>query len=90
MLMANHGALTLGDTVAEAYDRLYYLERVAQVQLYAMWTGQPLRKLPEPVTEKTYKTYGDNNMLYGGRKNAEWHFDALKRILDRQEPDYAH
>ena len=90
MLMANHGALTLGDTVAEAYDRLYYLERVAQVQLYAMWTGQPLRKLPEPVIEKTFKTYGDNKMLYGGRKNAEWHFDALKRILDRQEPDYAH
>ena len=90
LLMANHGALTLGDTIAEAYDRLYYLERVAQVQLYAMWTGRPLRKLPEPIIEKTFKTYGDNKILYGGRKNAEWHFDALKRILDRKEPDYAH
>ena len=55
-----------------------------------MWTGRPLRKLPEPIIEKTFKTYGDNKMLYGGRKNAEWHFDALKRILDRKEPDYAH
>ena len=90
MLMANHGALTLGKNVAEAYDRLYYLERVAQVQLYAMWTGRPLRELPAPVVEKTYKTYRGSAMKYGGRSNAEWHFDALKRILDRKEPDYAH
>ena len=90
ILMANHGALTLGETVAEAYDRLYYLERVAQVQLYAMWTGRPLRELPKPIIEKTYDTYQGSSMHYGGRKNAEWHFDALKRILDRKEPDYAH
>jgi len=28
-------------------------------------------------------------MRYGGKPNAEWHFDALKRILDKKEPDYA-
>ena len=89
LLMANHGALTLGSNVAEAYDRLYYLERVAQVQLYAMWTGRPLRPLPEQVVEKTYSTYRGDVMRYGDRSNAEWHFDALKRILDRNEPDYA-
>ncbi len=89
LLMANHGALTLGETVAEAYDRLYYLERVAQVQLYAMWTGQPLRPLPDDVIEKTYTVYRGNAMRYGDRSNADWHFDALKRILDRKESDYA-
>lgn len=89
LLMANHGALTVGRTIAEAYDRLYYLERVAQVQLYAMWTGQPLRHLPEPIIEKTYQTYHGSGMRYGDKSNAEWHFDALKRLLDRKEPDYA-
>lgn len=89
LLMANHGALTLGRNVAEAYDRLYYLERVAQVQLYAMWTGRPLRPLPQPVIDKTYESWGGTKMRYGDRSNAEWHFDALKRILDRKEPDYA-
>ena len=44
--MANHGVATVGASVAEAYDRLYYIERVAQVQLYAMWTGQPLSTCP--------------------------------------------
>ena len=46
MFMSNHGVLTVGKSVAEAYDLLYYLERVAQVQLYAMWTGQKLKTLP--------------------------------------------
>ncbi len=89
MLMANHGALTVGRNVAEAYDRLYYLERVAQVQLYAMWTNQPLRELPEPIIEKTYESFRGESVRYGDKSNAEWHFDALKRILDRNEPDYA-
>ncbi len=87
-MMANHGVLTLGKNVAEAYDRLYYLERVAQVQLYAMWTNQPLRELSEPVIEKTYEGFRKEGKMYGDKSNAEWHFDALKRILDRKEPDY--
>jgi len=39
LFMANHGIATVGETVADAYDRLYYIERAAQVQIYAMWTG---------------------------------------------------
>ena len=88
LLMANHGALTLGYNVAEAYDRLYYLERVAQVQCYAMWTGQPLRQLPPEVVERTMNEYRGEGGRYGDKSNAEWHFDALKRILNRREPDY--
>src|SRR5580693_6814568 len=47
------GEHTLGDTVADAYDRLYYIERAAQVQIYAMWTGQRLKEVPKTVVEKT-------------------------------------
>ena len=88
LLMANHGALTIGRTVAEAYDRLYYLERVAQLQLYAMWTGQPLNPLPQAVIDDTIEAF-KRSPKYGDKPAAEHHFDALKRILDRQEPDYA-
>ena len=88
LMMANHGVATIGTTIAEAYDRLYYVERVAQVQLYAMWTGKPLRHLPQPVVEKTYEEFRGFGR-YGGRRNSDWHFDALKRSLDRKEPDYA-
>lgn len=88
LVMANHGVATVGKNVAEAYDRLYYLERVAQVQLYAMWTNRPLRHLPQPVVETTYAAFKGAAPSYGDKSNAEWHFAALKRILDRKEPDY--
>ncbi|HEY1544145.1 MAG TPA: class II aldolase/adducin family protein [Xanthobacteraceae bacterium] len=88
LFMANHGITTVGETIADAYDRLYYLERAAQVQIYAMWTGQPLKQLPAAVVEKTMQDIGGPS-LYQGPTPAQRHFDALKRLLDRREPDYA-
>src|SRR5262245_21880928 len=43
LMMANHGVATVGRTVAEAYELLYYLESCAQVQLYVMWTGHAVK-----------------------------------------------
>src|SRR6202451_1816694 len=79
LFMANHGISTVGETVADAYDRLYYIERAAPVQIYAMWTGQPLKKLPDAVVEKTQRTIGGDSLYNPGP--AQRHFDALKRIL---------
>ena len=88
LFMANHGVTALGDSIASAYDRLYYVERAAQVQIYAMWTGQPLKQLPAAVVDKTQRDIGGSR-YYTGLTPAERHFGALKRILDRTEPDYA-
>lgn len=88
LFMANHGISTVGDTVAAAYDRLYYTERAAQVQIYAMWTGARLKQLPAPVVEKTIRDYSGSSK-FEGPSPSQRHFDALKRVLDRKEPDYA-
>lgn len=88
LLMAGHGALAIGETVAAAYNRLYYLERAAQVQLYAMWTGRPLKRLPAGIVAHTLRQYAEAP-VYGGKPSCEHHFAALKRLLDRREPDYA-
>ncbi|MGH6665662.1 MAG: class II aldolase/adducin family protein [Pseudolabrys sp.] len=88
LFMANHGVTTMGETVAEAYDRLYYLERAAQVQIYAMWTGAKLKQMSEAAVAKTRREIGGAG-LYDGPSPAQRHFDALKRIIDREEPDYA-
>jgi len=77
-----------GKTVAEAYDRLYYFERACQVQLYAMWTGRPLKEVPAHIVARTLRQYADSPS-YGGKPACEHHFAALKRLLDRSEPDYA-
>jgi ribulose-5-phosphate 4-epimerase/fuculose-1-phosphate aldolase len=86
LFMASHGVCTVGSNAAEAYDSLYYIERAAQVQLYAMWTGQKLRELSPVIIQKTLEDYSGGD--YGGIPHWQYHFDALKRILDRQEPDY--
>ena len=88
LFMANHGISTVGATVAEAYDRLYYIERAAQVQIYAMWTGQPLKKMPDAGgREDQARPMAARPATI--RPPSQRHFDALKRILDRKEPDYA-
>jgi len=87
--MANHGVATVGKTVAESYDRLYYLERAAQVQLYAMWTGRPLKRMSPKAIDAAVAEFRDQHG-YGNKQPALWHFEALKRILDRKEPDYKH
>jgi ribulose-5-phosphate 4-epimerase/fuculose-1-phosphate aldolase len=91
LFMSNHGVLVTGGTVAEAYNRLYYLERACRVQLFAMWTGKPLKCVPEPIVMKTIAQYS-NSPSRGHGKNmgsAELHFAALKRMLERKEPpDY--
>ncbi len=87
LMMANHGVATVGASVAEAYDLLYYTERVAQVQLLAMSSGRQLKFLPQDVIDATFAEYRSFE-TYGGRQPCEWHFDALKRQLDKREPDY--
>jgi ribulose-5-phosphate 4-epimerase/fuculose-1-phosphate aldolase len=87
LMMANHGVATVGKTVSEAYDLLYYTERVAQVQVYAMWTGRPLKVLPQDVIDATIAEF-QSGRTYAGKRPDVWHFDALKRMLDRKEPDY--
>ena len=81
--MANHGVVTTGRTVAAAFDDLYYLERACQNQVLAMSTGQPLKHVPADEVERTRAEFDRYE------EQADLHFAALKRILDREEPDYA-
>ena len=86
MFMANHGVITTGPTVAAAFDDPqvgYYLERACQNRVLAMSTGRPLKHVPAAEVERTRAEFD----LYEAQ--ADLHFAALKRILDREEPDYA-
>jgi ribulose-5-phosphate 4-epimerase/fuculose-1-phosphate aldolase len=88
LFMAHHGVIVTGKNVAEAYDRLYYLERACQVQLHAMWTGRKLKYLSPPVLKKTMAQFATTKALGNKPAPCEIHYAALKRILDRNEPDY--
>lgn len=84
LMMGNHGVLVTGATVAAAWSDLYYLERACQTLVLAMGTGQPLDDLPSQILESASRSVG------AGPDYAELHFAALKRVLDRDEPDYKH
>ena len=84
LFMGNHGVMVGGGDVAKTYDDLYYLERAAMVQILAMSTGRPLKPIPpEMVAETVSQLTRDNRHRY-----ALEHFSAIKRLLDRTEPDY--
>jgi len=88
LMMGNHGVLVVGNTVPLAFERLYFLERAAKAQVLALSTGRALRLIPEPVVKSTAAQFSSGGSV-GGRNRADLHFDALKRLLDRSNADYA-
>ena len=83
MMMGNHGVLVAGKSVAEAYDKLYYLERACRTMVLAYSTGQPLHIMSQDVAERTAREWED----YGEQDVA--HFEEMKLLLDAQDPSYA-
>ncbi len=88
LMMGNHGVLAVGESVPRAFERLYFLERASQAQVLALSTGRPLRPIPDEVVRATVAQF-ESGGLVGGRDRAELHFEALKRMLDRSQADYA-
>jgi ribulose-5-phosphate 4-epimerase/fuculose-1-phosphate aldolase len=84
MFLANHGVIVVGPSIAEAFDLMYYLERACRLQVLARSTGAKLRHVKDDVVRETYRL-----LLADAPKYAGAHFTALKRILDREEPDYS-
>jgi ribulose-5-phosphate 4-epimerase/fuculose-1-phosphate aldolase len=54
MILRNHGLLAVGETVAEAFTRMYFLERACQVQVAAQTGGVRLNPPPQGSEEKTH------------------------------------
>lgn len=82
LFLGNHGVVVCGETIADAFDDLYYLERACEVQVLAMSTGQPLMLIPEEKCARL-RDFATR------RENAQFFLAAIKEILDEEEPDYA-
>jgi ribulose-5-phosphate 4-epimerase/fuculose-1-phosphate aldolase len=82
--LKNHGVMVVGATIAEAWDDLYYLERACEVQRLALSTGRPLKIVDPGIAAKTYR-----QMRGGEQDSARQHLASVRRLLDRDAPDYA-
>ncbi len=82
--MRNHGVLVTGPSIAAAWDDLYYLERAAQAQWLAESSGRKLKPVSTAVAEATAA-----QMRLGDGESARLHLESIKRVLMRDEPDFA-
>jgi len=84
LILHNHGLLTVGKTIGEAFNWMHRLELTARSQLAAMATGARLVPVPAPVLHETYMNYQPQTRRPYGVM--EW--PALLRKLDRMDPSY--
>ena len=87
LFMKNHGVLVVGETVAQAYRRLYRLERVCRVQVLALGTGRPIGQLSDELVARVDTPNPNDSHSLETRERL--FFDAMMRLLDRQMPGYA-
>jgi ribulose-5-phosphate 4-epimerase/fuculose-1-phosphate aldolase len=85
--LKNHGVLVTGDTVAQAYRRLYMMERVCRTQVLAMSTGQPLNILSNEVVAAVNAPAELES--HPREERERLFFEAMMRVLDRVMPGYA-
>jgi ribulose-5-phosphate 4-epimerase/fuculose-1-phosphate aldolase len=84
LIMRNHGLLTVGRTIAEAFYYLYYLNKACEIQVNVMRTGaQPIIPTPK-VCEHAAGQYEDPSFY--PEILASW--EASRRLLDRIDPSY--
>ncbi len=91
LILRNHGLLTCGESVAQAFVRMYRLERACQVQLAAQATGAKLvvplaavRALSRELSDVFLEAEGDR----GYSRNPNPEFAAMLRLMDRKDPGY--
>lgn len=81
MILRNHGLLTTGRTVAEAFVTMYYLDKACRTQLAVMQTGQPVH-MPSPAVI----TKAAEQSRYYPSGQHEW--PALMRRMERKDPSF--
>jgi ribulose-5-phosphate 4-epimerase/fuculose-1-phosphate aldolase len=86
VFMKNHGVLVTGHTIAQAYHRLYRLERVCQLQILAMGTGQPLEMLPDEIANAVPAPNPQDS--HDRTERERLYFEAMMRVVDRELPGY--
>jgi ribulose-5-phosphate 4-epimerase/fuculose-1-phosphate aldolase len=86
MILRNHGTLALGKSCADAFIRMYYLERACSMQVAALGGGAKPNWPNQGVPEKTAQ---QGTMAFDGPIGSlAW--PALLRKLDRTDPSYKH
>ena len=84
MILRNHGLLTLGASVSEAFELMYYLDTACQIQIDALAGGRvEVGLIPAEVARRGFQQFKGPG---GAEVDRGW--VALLRLLDRKGIDY--
>ena len=83
MILANHGILTVGQTVAQAFDELYYFEKACETYITALSTQKELKFVSHEIAEKTAQEWENYSTDLG-----DLHLKSIRSILDYEDPSY--
>jgi ribulose-5-phosphate 4-epimerase/fuculose-1-phosphate aldolase len=87
VILRNHGLLSWGSTLPEAFAILWTLQRACEIQMATLSMGQPL-PVPEAVAAKCTRDSLQFDQKHGGAGVDV--FDALTRQVDRIDDSYKH
>ena len=88
LILRNHGLLTVGQTVGEAFMWLYRAERACRMQIAFQQAGTRPNEISAEVQEATYERNRFNYSEEGYRTIGKLEWPALLRKLDRLDPSY--
>ena len=86
LILRNHGTLTVGRSVAEAFMRMYFLERACQAQVLMLGAGRAGLNDPSTEAVETVRTQVRSPQSRIIAEQVAW--PALLRKLDRIDPSY--
>ena len=86
MILRNHGLLTIGKSIGQAFRKIYYLERACKLQLDVLRTGSKLLLPSTKVAEHTAKQWNEGAAGQGVEKPIEW--PALFRLMERKDRSF--
>ena len=92
MILRNHGLLTVGASVKQAFLRMYYLEKACDIQIAAQAGGE-LVIPPDAVCRRTERQFNEPHQPQAEGElsdpdGIDLAWEALLRMLDRIQPGY--
>ncbi len=85
MLLPNHGALTLGPTVGDAFMRFYDLQRACEIQLALMQSNAKVTAIPQTIIDNIY---AQANVVHSGETGGTKAWPAMLRKAYRLDPGF--
>jgi ribulose-5-phosphate 4-epimerase/fuculose-1-phosphate aldolase len=86
MILRNHGTLTVGRSVASAFERMYHLERACSMQVHTRMLGPTAYPVEQVVIDKNTELFGNPDRAELRSTKLVW--PPLLRKLDRLDPSY--